>query len=394
MLGHAPELPWPADTYLEGNDQYRGWFHSSLLVALGVKGAAPYRSVVTSGWMLDAEGRPMSKSLGNFIPVRDICDNYGAEVFRLVTASVDREADIRFGTHLLEQTAEAYRKIRNTFRFCLSNLYDFDPARDSLPVEKLQELDRWMLGRTAALVRQVRGSYDLYEHHKVYHALYNFCVTDLSAVYFDILKDRLYTAGARSPERRSAQTALYRIAHALVRLVAPLLCYTADEVWEYLPGAGETAASVHLAEFPRPEELDTLLPAEKAAAWETLAAVRREVLKALEQVRQAKKIRSSLEGGVYLRLTNNLAPVLEAYRHQLRALFIVSSVELGSEPRPGSYAAELPGLEISVEPAEGKKCERCWNYSVQVGSFPSFPTVCERCAAVLETLGAEAGSPA
>ncbi|MGH9861917.1 MAG: isoleucine--tRNA ligase [Candidatus Acidiferrales bacterium] len=394
VLGHAPELPWPADVYLEGNDQYRGWFNSSLLVALGVKGAPPYRAVVTHGWLLDTEGRPMSKSLGNYIPVRETCDKYGAEVLRLVTASVDREADIRFGPQLLEQTAEAYRKIRNTFRFCLSNLYDFDPARDALPAERLQEFDRWMLGRTAEFVREVREAYDRYEFHKIYHGLYNFCVIDLSAVYFDILKDRLYTAGARSPERRSAQTALYRIAHALARLVAPLLCYTSDEVWEHLPGARETAGSVHLAEFPRPEELDTGLSAEKAAAWETLAAVRREVLKALEQVRQAKKIRSSLEAGVYLRLTNNLAPLLEAYRRELRALFIVSSVGLGSEPRPGSYAAELPGLEISVEPAEGKKCERCWNYSVQVGSFPSFPTICERCAAVLETLGAEAGSPA
>ena len=388
VLGYRKELPWPADVYLEGNDQYRGWFHSSLLVALGVKGAAPYRAVVTHGWVLDAEGRPMSKSLGNFIPARDICDNYGAEVFRLATAAVDYQADIRIGTRLLEQTAEAYRKIRNTFRFCLSNLYDFDPDRDALPAEKLEEIDRLMLGRTADLVERLRADYDRYEFHRVYHALYNFCIVDLSATYFDILKDRLYTAGARSAARRSAQTSLYRIAHALARLAAPILCYTSDEVWEYVPGARQTAASVHLAEFPKREELEVGLPTSKATAWGTLFAVRREVLKALEEARQAKRIRSSLDAQVHLRLTDSLKPVLESYRDQLRALFIVSAVRLGREARPGAYQADLPGLEVSVEPAEGKKCERCWNYSPRVGSFADYPTVCERCHPVLEALSA------
>jgi len=388
VLGRAEELPWPADLYLEGSDQYRGWFHSSLLVALGIKGAAPYRSVLTHGWVLDAEGRPMSKSLGNFIPAQEYCDKYGADVFRLAAASVDYQSDVRLGTQLLEQSAEAYRKIRNTFRYCLSNLYDFDPGRDAVPAARMQEIDRWILGRAAALVRQAREDYERYEFHKVYHAVYNFCIVDLSAVYLDILKDRLYTAAKSSPARRSAQTALYRIAHALARLAAPLLCYTADEVWDYLPGAKQEAASVHLAELPRPEELDAGLPAEKAAAWGTLLEVRREVLKALEQGRQAKKIRSSLEAQVYLRVTDSLAPVLESHRDQLRALFIVSAVQLGTEARAGTFPAELAGLEIGIKPAEGKKCERCWNYSPQVGRFAGFPTVCERCAPVLEELAA------
>jgi len=364
-----------------------------LLVALGVKNASPYRAVVTHGWVLDADGRPMSKSLGNYIPTREICDKYGAEVFRLATAAVDYQADIRIGTQLLEQTAEAYRKIRNTFRFCLSNLYDFDPAEDALPAGQLEEIDRLMLGRTAELVERLRAAYDRYEFHRVYHALYNFCTVDLSATYFDILKDRLYTAGARSRARRSAQTALYRIAHVLARLTAPILCYTSDEVWEHLPGARQAAASVHLAEFPRREELEVGLPKGKAAAWETLFAVRREVLKALEEARQAKKIRSSLDAQVHLRLTDSLKPVLESYRDQLRALFIVSGVRLEREGRPGAYRADLPGLEVSVEPAEGKKCERCWNYSTRVGSFADYPTVCERCHPVLQVLSGGTGAP-
>jgi len=235
---------------------------------------------------------------------------------------------------------------------------------------------------------RARAWYDSYEFHKLYHAFYNFCTVDLSAVYFDILKDRLYTFAPCAAERRSAQTALYRLAHALVRLIAPVLSFTAEEVWEYLPRARETAESVHLAEFPQREEVDAGLPGEKVAAWEKLFSVRGEVLKALEQARQAKKIRSSLEAQVILRADGHLGRLLEDYRHQLRALFIVSAVRLARDAQPEMSPAELPGLEIAVRPAEGKKCERCWNYSPQVGSFPSFPTVCERCAPVLEELAA------
>jgi len=386
VLGGSPELPWPAQVYLEGNDQYRGWFHSSLLVALGVKGGAPYTAVVTHGWVLDPEGRPMSKSLGNYVPVSEVFEKYGAEVFRLATASVDYQADVRIGPGLLDQSAEAYRKIRNTFRFALSNLFDFDPDRDAVPNDQLEEIDRWMLGRTAGLVQRLRDAYDAYEFHRVYHGLYNFCTVELSAAYFDILKDRLYTFAAASPQRRSAQTAVYRIAHALARLAAPILCYTSDEVWDYLPGARPAAASVHLTEFPTREETEAGLPAAAVGKWETLLTVRREVLKALEEARNAKRIRGSLEARVYLRPPDNLLPMLEHYRDHLRYLFIVSAVEVGNDARPGARATEIPGLEIAVDTAEGSKCERCWNYSPRVGSFTDFPTVCERCYPVVEAL--------
>ncbi|MFQ5694460.1 MAG: isoleucine--tRNA ligase, partial [Terriglobia bacterium] len=375
VLGGSKELNWPADLYLEGNDQYRGWFHSSLLVALGAKGRSPYRGVVTHGWVLDPEGRPMSKSLGNYIPVREICEKYGSEVFRLATASVDYHADVRFGAALLDQTAEAYRKIRNTFRFCLSNLANFEPERDALAPQEMLELDRWLLRRTAELVERTRAAYEGYEFHRVYHALYNFCSVDLSAIYFDILKDRLYTRAPHSPER-----------HALARLAAPVLCFTCDEVWEHLPAVSNQPASVHLAEFPQREEIDAGMSDDKASAWKKLFEVRREVLKALEQARQAKTIRSSLEAQVYLRAGDGLVPLLNDYRDQLRALFIVSGVCLGDNGLPSMQVTELPGLEVAVGPAEGSKCERCWNYSTRVGSFSQYPTVCERCAPVLDEL--------
>jgi isoleucyl-tRNA synthetase len=387
VLGRAKDLPWPADLYLEGADQYRGWFHSSLLVALGVKGAAPYRAVLTNGWVLDAEGRPMSKSLGNFAPAQEFAEKYGADVFRLATASVDYHGDIRFGPALLEQNAEAYRKIRNTFRFLLSNLYDFDPARDSVPPGELEELDRYLLVRTGELVARCRAAYDAYEFHRVYFALYNFCTVDLSAAYLDILKDRLYTFHPRSRGRRSAQTALYRIAHALVRLVAPILCFTAEEIWQHVPDA-QAAASVHLALFPAPEEFDVPLSEKQKAAWDTLFAVRGEVLKALERARQAKRIRSSLDARVQLRAEGELARLLEAYESSLRELFIVSSVSLGRDSLPDLQPSDLAGLAVGVAPADGQKCQRCWNYSLRVGSFPVHPAVCERCAPVVEALAA------
>ena len=315
-------------------------------------------------------------------------EKHGAEVFRVVMASLDYGGDIRMGQQLFEQATEAYRKIRNTFRYCLSNLYDFDPARHALPADKMEELDRWMLGRTAGLVARARESYNCYEFFKVYHALYSFCTVDLSAVYFDILKDRLYTFHPNSHERRSAQTAIYRIADALVRLAAPLLVFTTEEVWQHLPGARQRAASVHLAVFPQPKEIDAGLPAEKAARWGKLFEVRGEVLKALERARQAKQIRGSLDAQVYLRADGDWAPLLRDYQDQLRAIFIVSAVQLGRDSVPEVQPSDLSGLEIAVRPADGQKCARCWNYSARVGSFATYPTVCERCAPVLETLAA------
>jgi len=381
VLGGSPDLPWPADAYLEGNDQYRGWFHSSLLVALGVKDAAPYRQVVTHGWVLDAEGRPMSKSLGNVIAPKEIWERYGTELLRVVAAAVDYQDDMRISAALLDQLAEAYRKVRNTFRWCLANLSDFDPRRDALPAGEMQELDRWMLERTAELVARVRAAYDSYAFHRVWHPVYNFCTVDSSAVYFDILKDRLYTAAPRSRARRSAQTALYRIAHALARLLAPILCFTCEEVWEHLPDDGKKTESVHSAVFPTAEDLHSGLPAAKRHQWEKLFEVRGEVLKALERARQAKTIRGSLEARVYLRADGELGKLLTDYRGDLAALFIVShgQVEVGHDSRRSTLPSDLPGLAIAIEPAEGTKCERCWNYSPAVGQDSAYPTLCERC---------------
>jgi isoleucyl-tRNA synthetase len=327
----------------------------------------------------------MSKSLGNVIAPAEVWNRYGAELLRVVAVAVEYQDDMRISSALLDQLAEAYRKVRNTFRFCLSNLYDFNPRTDALPPAELQELDRWMLARTAELVARARAAYDSYAFHRVWHAAYNFCTVDLSAVYLDILKDRLYTAPARSRARRSAQTALYRIADALARLLAPVLCFTSEEVWQHLPDDGKKPASVHLALFPTAEELHPGLSPQQRQHWETLFSVRGEVLKALERARQAKTIRSSLEARVYLRVDGELANLLARYRDQLAPLFIVSygQVELGRDLKRPAQPSELPGLEIAVQPAEGKKCERCWNYSPQVGHNATYPTLCERCTRAL-----------
>jgi isoleucyl-tRNA synthetase len=401
VLTGGAERRWPADAYIEGMDQYRGWFHSSLLVAVGVKDQAPYQTVVTYGWVLDAQGRPMSKSLGNVIAPSEVWEKFGAEVLRLLTASVDYHGDLWVSSQLLEQTAEAYRKVRNTFRYCLSNLYDFDPRRDSVPVEKMEELDRWMLDRASELAAACLEAYADYAFHRVWHRIYNFSVVDLSALYLDILKDRLYTFAPASPARRSAQTALYRIAHVLARLVAPILCFTAEEVWDHLPATAggraeaDRTESVHGTLFPAPEELAGGLRASERQAWDGLLEVRNEVLKALERARQAKTIRSSLEAQVGLRAQGDLADLLKRYEGELAALFIVShgqvhlSPFLGgaqSDPWADLAPSDLAGLQIAIRPADGKKCERCWNFSPAVGRFDSHPTVCERCVGVLETL--------
>jgi isoleucyl-tRNA synthetase len=366
---------WPADMYLEGPDQFRGWFHSSLLIAVGVKDAAPYRTVLSHGWTLDAEGRPMSKSLGNVVLPRELCDRWGADLLRLWVASQDYHADLRMSEQAMAQLGEAYRKLRNTFRFALGNLFDFAPERDARAPAELWELDRWMLDRTARSVADCRAWYDQFEFHRVFHAVHDFAVVDLSAFYFDVLKDRLYTFAPASQGRRSAQTALYRIAHALVRLLAPILVFTAEEVWKHLPRSAADPASVHLARFPEPAELATGLPAEQAANWERLLEVRARVLKALEEARNEKRIASSLEARVRLNLDGAARAVLERYRAWLPAIFIVSQVEF----EPG-------GDTVRIERAQGRKCERCWNYSTQVGASAEYPTVCERCVAALEEI--------
>src|SRR5271157_633489 len=391
VLGRRPDLPWPADVYLEAGDQYRGWFHSSLLVALGTHGMAPYRAVLTHGWVLDAERRAMSKSLGNVIDPNEVIKTHGAEILRLWVASVEFGEDVTISADMLTRLSEAYRKLRNTFRYCLGNLYDFDPAKDSADPSQLEEIDSWALERTADLLERAQSAYNEYAFHKVYRGVYDFATVDLSAFYFDILKDRLYTAPAGSVRRRAAQTTLYRIADALVRVLAPLLSFTADEVWTHLPAPHLREKSVHLARYVSPADLRAGLSAEhlqRMENWPRLIALRTEVLKALEVARQEKFIGGSLEARVVLAVTGELQPLVEQYRDLLRYLFIVSQVEISDKEVEGAAATGLAGLSVKIEKALGRKCERCWNYSQQVGKDERYPTVCERCSAALKEIEA------
>jgi isoleucyl-tRNA synthetase len=391
VLGIRPDLRWPSDVYIEGGDQYRGWFHSSLLVAMVSRGAAPYRQVLTNGWVLDAEGRAMSKSLGTGLHPDEVIKAHGAEILRLWVASVDFREDVVISPDILTRLSEAYRKLRNTFRYCLSNLYDFDPQNDMIAGEQLEEIDAWALEQTSGLMERIKTAYEEYAFHKVYRAVYDFSTVDLSAFYFDIVKDRLYTAPAKSVRRRSAQTTLYRLADALVRVAAPLMCFTADEVWSCLapPAKRVKESSVHLAKSVSPDELRAGIPSKllkRLQSWPQLIAVRGEVLKALEIARQRKSIASGLEAKVHLSTDGNLAPLLEDYRAALPALFIVSQVGLSRNSLEGAYESQLPGLQIRIEKASGSKCARCWNYSERVGKDSNYPTVCERCSAALKEI--------
>ena len=383
----SAKLPWPADMYLEGPDQYRGWFHSSLLIAVGVRGAAPYRHVLTHGWTLDEKGRPMSKSLGNVVLPTEIVDKWGADLLRLWVASQDYTADVRMSDNVMTQLSEAYRKIRNTFRFALGNLADFDPARDAVPEQELGELDRWMLQRTRKLITECDVFYKDFDFHRVYHALHDFCVVELSAFYFDILKDRLYTSAPNSSKRRSAQTAMHRIASSLVRMLAPVLAYTSEEIWKYLPRRADEPESVHLALFPKPAECRKYPDEALDARWNELVRVRNAVLLALEQARNAKTINGGLEARVELSAEGTLAELLGEYASWFPSLFIVSQVELVDKHAPDAIRSEdLPGLAVTVRRANGTKCERCWNYSTRVGESADYPTVCERCVASLNEI--------
>jgi isoleucyl-tRNA synthetase len=388
VLGHEDDVPWPADLYLEGGDQYRGWFHSSLLCAVGTRGHAPYRGVATNGWTLDPEGRATSKSLGNGVDPADIANRLGGEIVRLWVASVDFREDVRISEELMQRVAENYRKIRNTFRNVLGNLYDFDPARHQVAIARMRPIDQYMLLLTADLAKEVREWYESFAFHKIYHRTVEFCAVELSAFYFDVLKDRLYTFAADSNDRRSAQTALWRIANAVARLLAPIMSFTADEVWDFLPNL-EKRRSVHLEKFPEARDLldeDVSNEAELRKELSALMGLREPVLKALEEQRQAKAIGKSLEAVVRLGLPGDVYAVAEKYRNELRELFIISGVEL-EKLSSGNGAAPV---HVEVKKAPGEKCERCWNYSIHVGEDPDYPSVCERCAPVLKGIAAKA----
>ncbi|MGC2542921.1 MAG: class I tRNA ligase family protein, partial [Candidatus Sulfotelmatobacter sp.] len=342
----------------------------------------PYKGVVTPGWTLDEKGQAMSKSRGNDVDPVDISDRLGAEVVRLWVASVDFREDVVGSEQLMLRIADNYRKIRNTFRYILGNLGDFDPATDAVPYEKMEALDQYMLRQTQAFASEVKGSYEEFAFHKIYHRLNHFCIVDLSAFYFDVLKDRLYISAPKSQGRRSAQTAIWRIGEALVRLLAPIMTFTCEEVWQYLPNVTNRAESVHLALFPSPGDSAPEADSKSDEEWTTLRAVRDEVLKALEEARNNKLIGTGLEAQVTVTSSDPAYAVLARHTDQLRYLFIVSAVNLVQGSGNGTS-----GVHVEVKKADGLKCERCWNYSIHVGEDKTYPTVCERCSAVLEEIG-------
>jgi len=390
VLGHQPDVPWPADMYLEGSDQYRGWFHSSLLIGVATSQGAPYRQVLTHGWTLDAEGHAMSKSRGNVIEPQKIVRKDGAEILRLWVAASDCREDIRISPDQIRRLSDGYRKFRNTARFMLGNLSDFSPAEHSVATADLEELDQWALVRTSRLLEKVYAWYEAYEFHRIYHRVYDFLTVDLSSFYFDVIKDRLYTAAPDAHPRRSAQTVLYLILEALTRALAPIYSFTCEEIWEHLSSKADRPASVHMARFVPADSLIEGLSSQSLKRldnWDLLIRVRSTVLKVLEEARQAKFIGNSLEAKVTLAGDDGYAPILKSYEAILPALLIVSQVELGAPSGETSFFGEVEGLRTSVSRAEGDKCKRCWMYSTDVGSDPDFPGVCTRCASTLRELG-------
>jgi isoleucyl-tRNA synthetase len=372
---------WPADLYLEGSDQHRGWFHSALLSGVVTDRRAPYEAVLTHGFVVDDQGKKMSKSAWNGVAPHEIIKQYGAEILRLWVSAQNYQDDVRISPAILTQLVEAYRKIRNTCRFVLSNLHDFDPARHRVPYARLPELDRWALMRLEELKVRVRRAYDEFEFHAIYHALNNFCSVDMSAVYLDILKDRLYTFRADSPVRRGSQTVLYEVILGMTKLMAPILSFTAEEIWRLLFGQfGQTleAESVHLAMFPAAEP-EWQNP-EMMKRWDRLLEVRSVVQAALEEQRRNKVIGSSLEAVVEIQANPDTYEFLKPYENDLSALFIVSGTKL----KEVHHLPERPDFLVTVSKATAKKCERCWNYREAVGANAAHPTLCDRCVEALQ----------
>jgi len=387
VLDVEPELRWPADLYTEGGDQHRGWFHSSLLCSVGVRDAAPYKMVATSGWTLDEQGRAMSKSLGNVVDPVDIAKRLGAEIVRLWVASVDFREDVAASENLMQRVSDNYRKLRNTFRFLLGSIGDFDPAKHAVEFADMQPLDQYILARTAEVSTKIQKAYAEFEFHRVYHTLNEFCNTELSALYLDVLKDRLYTFAPNSKARRSAQTAIWQIAEALVKLVAPILSFTAEEVWSQLPNTEGREASVHIAEFSADENLFTGGRAQIISEWEILLGIRKAVFELLEVLRQQKKIGKSLEASVHLSATRTMQQTLTKYETSLAELFGVSRVFIDPSADDGRIDSPLGTFAIDVRMASGTKCDRCWRYTEDVGSEAKYPTVCARCAEALTEIG-------
>ncbi|HHX77146.1 MAG TPA: isoleucine--tRNA ligase, partial [Firmicutes bacterium] len=372
------ELGWPADLYIEGSDQYRGWFQSSLLTAVATRGRAPYRSVISHGWVVDGDGKKMSKSLGNVIAPAEIIKRYGGDILRLWVSSADFKSDVRVSTDIFKQLVEVYRKIRNTCRFLLSNCYDFNIDKDAIAYEELLEIDRYMLGRLQELIALVTEAYEEFEYHRLFHAIHNFCVLELSNFYLDVLKDRLYVRPAFSRERRSAQTAMYEILKTLTLLMAPVLVFTAEEIWRHLPG--EKEESIQLAALPKVKE--KYLDYELMQKWQKMLKLREEITRALEEKRKGKEIGSSLEAAITIYPDREAYETLVAFRDDLAELFIVSECIL----EPPSEADG--GMKIVIERAKGTKCPRCWTYSESMGKH-EYPDLCARCEGIMTVIKKE-----
>jgi isoleucyl-tRNA synthetase len=379
VLETEPELSFPCDLYAEGSDQHRGWFHSSLLFSVGLRDAAPFRHVATFGWTLDEQGRALSKSLGNGVDPVDIAKRLGGEIVRLWVASVDFREDVSASENLMQRVADNYRKLRNTFRFLLGNLNDFDPAKDAIAWEKLEPLDQYMLTRARELTTKVLAWYEEFEFHRIYHAVNEFAIVDLSALYADVLKDRLYTFAPNSQQRRAAQTVLWKITEALARLVAPILSFLADEVWQYLPTDAKRGPSVHTELFPAPDDLAPANQEAFLADWAQLLAIREGTMRSLEEARQEKRIGKALEAKLTLELPTEQLKVAQRYKSSLKELFNVSQVEL--------VAATDTEVRATTTGADGIKCARCWNYRTDVGVDPRWSAVCGRCASALDEIG-------
>jgi len=371
--------------YLEGSDQHRGWFQSSLLASVGTRGKAPYRTVLTHGFTVDGQGKKMSKSLGNVVAPQEVIKSNGAEILRLWVSAEDYRDDVRISKEILDRLTEAYRKIRNTCRFLLGNIYDFDGGdyRDTL-----LEIDRWAMSRLQTFTKKVTAAYENYDFHEVFHNIYNFCIVDMSSFYLDVLKDRLYTFKSDSVERRAAQWVLYRILSAMTRLMAPVLSFTAEEVWQSLKqgtsgkGHPEQELSVFFAAFPEVNEVFYDEGLEKK--WAALFLLRSEVNKAIEIKRAEKFLGNSLEAKVLLRLPESYRFLQEGYDDFLPTFFIVSEAVITESAISDAYkSADIEGLEVRVEKAAGTKCQRCWNWRESVGTFADAPDVCDRCHTVI-----------
>jgi len=388
VLKKREELHWPAELYLEGTDQHRGWFQTSLLTSVAAFEKAPYKSVLTHGFIVDAEGRKMSKSIGNVIAPQEIIEKYGADILRLWVASSDYRTDIRISSNILDQLVEIYRRVRNTARFILGNLSDFNSDTDVVSYDKLYELDRLILSNFQGLVKKVNESYDKFEFHSLYHEIHNFCSIDLSSFYLDIIKDRLYTAFADSEERRAAQTVLYQIINDLVKLIAPVLSFTAEEIWQHLREIEKSEESIFLASWSEINENYRDRNLEKK--WENILKIRKDVLKALEIKRGEGFIGNSLEAQVNIYTKDKeVYDYLMSFREQLETIFIVSKTDIIREEgekvlsTDAYMGLEFPAVKVLITKAPGEKCERCWCYSKTVGEDQKYPTICEKCAKVI-----------